>query len=109
MTKENNQQLARVRIGLANQLKEETLLVAQEDSQWRVSLPGDFLKSVKRFTPERLTKQIEKLTKLTDILNKVADDIAAGKLATKEAILLNLAQAIKDAKLNDNDQSGIKP
>lgn len=109
MTKENNQQLARVRIGLANQLKEENLLVAQEDNQWRVSLPGDFLKSVKRLTPERLIKQIDKLTKLADILNKLADDIASGKLTTKETILFNLANAVKDAKLNENDPSAIKP
>jgi hypothetical protein len=109
ITKENNQQLARVRIGLVNQLKEETVSVTQEDNLWRVSLPGDFLKSVKRLTSERLTRQIEKLTKLTDILNKLADDISAGKLTTKEAVLLNLANAVKDAKLNESNPSAIKP
>jgi hypothetical protein len=99
--KEGNQQLSRVRFGLANQLKEETLLIAQEDGQWRVSLPGEFLKSANRLTPERLSKQIDTLSRLADILTNLAGEVSSGKLATREAVMIKLAAAVKDAKLTE--------
>lgn len=104
LTKEGNLHLARVRFGKTNQLKEETLSVLQEENTWRVSLPGDFLKSVNRLTPDKLARQIETLTKLTDILTKIAAEVTAGQLTTKESILIKLATAIKEAKLFENSR-----
>lgn len=101
LAQENKQYLARVRFGRAGKLNEETVSVTREGDLWRVSLPGEFLKSVQRLTPERLDKQIQSLAKLAEVLNTVADEVAGGKLATKEAILLRLANLVRDAKLGE--------
>lgn len=99
LTQDNRQYLARVRFGRAGKLNEETVSVLQEGDTWRVSLPGDFLKSVKRLTPDRLEKQVQALSKLAEVLSTVADEVAGGKLTTKEAILLRLANLVRDAKI----------
>jgi hypothetical protein len=99
LAQENRQYLARIRFGRAGKLSEETVSVTQEGDIWRVSLPGEYLKSVQRLTPERLDKEVQSLTKLADVLNTVAEEVSSGKLTTKEAVLLRLAALVKDAKL----------
>jgi len=101
LTQDNRQYLARVRFGRAGKLNEESVSITQEGGAWRISLPGEFLKSVRRLTPERLERQVRTLTKLAEALNAVADEVAAGKLTTKEAILLRLATLVRDAKIEE--------
>lgn len=98
LTKGKDEHLARVRFGLANRLQEETLSVKREGDGYRVSAPSVYLKSIKELTPERVKKQIETLTALAGILNNVAEQVTKGQLTTKEAILLKLAQAVKEMK-----------
>lgn len=101
LSQDKGQYLARVRFGRTGKLGEETVSVVQEGDAWRVSLPGEYLKSAQRLTPERLEKQVQSLAKLAEVLNTVADEVTAGKLTTKEAILLRLAGLVKDAKLGE--------
>src|SRR5215208_1063693 len=48
LSQDNRVYVARVRFGRVGKLGEETLSVTQEGDVWRVSLPGDYLKSVQR-------------------------------------------------------------
>lgn len=98
LTKGKDEQLARVRFGLANRLQEETLSVRKEGDSYRVSAPSVYLKSIKELTPERLRKQVDTLNALAGILNSLAEQVSKGQLTTKEAVLLKLAQAVKDIK-----------
>jgi len=98
LTKGKDEQLARVRFGLANRLQEETLSVKKEGDGYRVSAPSVYLKSIKELTPERLKKQVDTLNALAGILNSLAEQVSKGQLTTKEAVLLKLAQAVKDIK-----------
>ncbi len=98
LTKGKDEQLARVRFGLANRLQEETLSVKKEGDGYRVSAPSVFVKSIKELTPERLKKQVDTLHALAGILNSLAEQVSKGQLTTKEAVLLKLAQAVKDMK-----------
>lgn len=102
LTQGKDEHLARIRFGVANRLKEETVSVKKEAQTYRVSLPGVYLKSVTLLTPERLNKQIETLNALTVILNNLAEQINKGQLTTREAVLVKLAQAVRDAKLGDS-------
>jgi hypothetical protein len=101
LTQENRQYAARIRFGRAGKMNEETVSVSQEGDLWRVSLPGDYLKTVQRLPPERVAQQVEMLTKLAEVLNTVAEEVSSGKLVTKEAVLLRLGRLAKDAKLGD--------
>jgi hypothetical protein len=98
LTKGKDEYLALVRFGLANRLQEETLSVKKEGEGYRVSAPSVYLKSIKELTPERLKKQIESLTALSGILTSLAEQVSKGQLTTKEAIVLKLAQAVKEMK-----------
>ncbi|MFT3882386.1 MAG: hypothetical protein QM703_22385 [Gemmatales bacterium] len=98
LTKGKDEHLARVRFGLANRLQEETLSVKKEGDGYRVSAPSVYLKSIKELTPERLKKQVDSLNALAGILNNLAEQVSKGQLTTKEAILIKLAQAVKDIK-----------
>ena len=98
LTKGKDEYLARVRFGLANRMQEETLSVKKEGEGYRVSAPSVFLKSIKDLSPERLRKQVDTLNTLAGILNGIAEQVAKGQLTTKEAILLKLAQAVKEMK-----------
>jgi len=98
LTKGKDEQLARVRFGLANRLQEETLSVKKEGDGYRVSAPSVYLKSIRELTPERLKKQVDTLNALASILNNLAEQVGKGQLTTKEAVLLKLAQAVKDMK-----------
>lgn len=99
LTPGKDEQLARVRFGTIGRLHEETLSIKKEGETFRISLPGAYLKSVRLITPERLSKQVEGLNSLTSILNDLAQQVTKGELTSKEAILLKLAQAVRDAKL----------
>lgn len=98
LTKNKDEHLARVRFGLANRMQEETLSVRKEGEGYRVSAPSVFLKSINDLTPDRIRKQVDTLNALAGILNGIAEQVAKGQLTTKEAILLKLAQAVKEMK-----------
>lgn len=98
LTPGKDQHLVRVRFGTTGKLQEETLSIRKEDDTFRVSLPSAYLKSVNSITPEQLSRQIETLGKLTTQLTSLTEQVTKGELATKEAVLLKLAQAVKEIK-----------
>lgn len=101
LTAGKDEHLARVRFGQAKRMIEETLSIRKEADTYRVSLPGVYLKAVQLLTPERMSKQVESLNTLAGILSSLADQINKGELTSKDAILLKLAQAVRDAKLSE--------
>ncbi|HMO37157.1 MAG TPA: hypothetical protein PKA06_14040, partial [Gemmatales bacterium] len=85
--------------GLQGKLQEETLSIRNDDGQLRVSLPGNFLKSVSGMKTEQLNRQIEVLNKLSEILLSLSEQIEKEEIKTREEVLIKLAQAIQENKL----------
>jgi hypothetical protein len=96
LTAGKDQHLARVRFGTIGKLQEETLSIKREDASYRVSLPNVYAKAVVTMTPEQVSKQIDQLGKLTTALTGLAEQVNKGELTTKEAVLVKLAQAVKE-------------
>lgn len=97
ITKEDNQEIARVRIGPRGKTIEETLLLTQEDGGWRVSLPADMLKDLRTLSKkEQRDRRIQGIDKLATLLDTVAKEVQNGTLKTKETVLLRVAGLFKD-------------
>jgi hypothetical protein len=101
LTRHENEHQALVRFGKSPRLQEETLLIKKEGDGYRVSLPGFFLKSLVTYTPEKVSKQTRELTSLANVLKKMADQVTKGELATKEAVILKLAELVRASKESD--------
>lgn len=101
LTGGKDEYLARIRFGNSTRLNEETVSVKKEGDGFRISLPNAFAKSVALLTQERLARQVSTLNTLSGILSDLADQISKGQLTSKEAILLKLANAVRDAKLGE--------
>ncbi|MBL8824523.1 MAG: hypothetical protein JNJ77_18195 [Planctomycetia bacterium] len=101
LTRNKDEHQALVRFGKPQRMREETLSVKKEGEGYRASLPGFFLKTMGTYTQEKLTKQTKELTNLAGILKKLAEQVSKGEHSTKEAIVLKLAELIKEAKLSE--------
>lgn len=101
LTRNKDEHQALVRFGKPQRVREETLSVKKEGEGYRVSLPGFFLKTMGTYTQEKLTKQTKELTNLAGILKKLAEQVSKGEQSTKEAIVLKLAELVKEVKLSE--------
>jgi hypothetical protein len=102
LTKENNQDIARVRFGPRGKTVEETLLLAQESGLWRVSLPAELVKDLRSLDKkEARDRRVQAIDKLAELLDSVAKDVQSGTLKTKESVLLRIAKGFRDAGIGD--------
>lgn len=105
--KEGNQNVARVKFGPKGQPpREEVLGLVSEGNSWRVSLPGQLARELRRLkSPEtELQKQCGRLEGLAKVLATLAEEVKGKKLKSREAALYRLAQLVDEAKLGEEEQ-----
>lgn len=80
---------------------EEVLGLVSEGAGWRIGLPADLARQLRRLQdpPEELQREAERLAALADVLEKLAADLDKKQLKTREAALLRLAQLVAESKL----------
>jgi len=106
VTREENQDLVRIRFGPRGRTQEETLALVQEGGAWRVSLPADLRKDLARLTSkEAVDRQAKHLDALAEILDALAKEVSNGSLKSRNEIVLRLAKLVHEKGLGEKPAS----
>lgn len=109
--KEGARNIVRIRYGRkGTPLQEEVLGLVSEGNSWRIGLPAELAKELRRLTnpPEELDKQVQRLDGLAKVLTTLAGEVEKKQLQTREGVVLRLAQLVAEAKLADEPKKEVK-
>jgi hypothetical protein len=97
ITQEAGKPCARVRFGPRGRGAEELLALVEEEGTWRVTLPSalgnDLEKDAGQVPVEQRARQ---LARLADLLETLAQELATGKLKTRDEVLLRLLRLYRE-------------
>jgi hypothetical protein len=109
--KEGSQNIVRVRCGRKGAPpQEEVLGLVSEGAAWRIGLPGEFAKELRRLAqaPEELQTQADRLAALAKVLTTLAEEVEKKQFKSREALILRLAQLVADAGLVEETKKEAK-
>lgn len=104
VTRERDQQVARIRFGAKGMpIREEQLVLTQVGGQWRTQLPAFLQQQVQHLAadPRHLQQEIKAMETLAEVFKRLADEIEQNRLASKADLVARLLQLIHESRLAD--------